>query len=253
MAANFGLHRHTTKTGGIIRDPNPMLATIGQPHSLQEQGSRPPIPLLVVGPTTYALELLDVVGEMPDYEVVGFVECENRQRCQQTHAGLPVHWFDDIKSMAERCQATCALATTHRDKYIDQMVAQGIKFTTLRHPSAHISTQSSFGDGCFIDVGCIVASHSDFRGHVRLKRGAIVGHHTIVEDFVTIQPGVNIAGHCNIGHNAYIGMSAVVLDHINIGAHSVVGAGAVVNKHVPANTMVVGVPARIVRESIQGK
>ena len=230
-----------------------MPATAGKLHSLPDQDDRTPTPLLVLGPTTYALELLDVVGEMPDFQVVGFIECEDRRRCQQAHAGLPVHWVDDIESMTEGCQATCALGTTHRDRYIDQVVSRGIKFATLRHPSAHVSAQTSLRDGCFIDVGCIVASHSEFRRHVRLKRGAIVGHHTIVEDFVTIQPGANVAGHCNIGHNAYIGMSAVVLDHINIGAHSVVGAGAVVTKHVPANTMVVGVPARIVKESIQGK
>jgi acetyltransferase-like isoleucine patch superfamily enzyme len=48
-------------------------------------------------------------------------------------------------------------------------------------------------------------------------------------------------------------MGAVVIDHITIGSHSVIGAGAVVTKDVPDHVLVVGVPARIVKEGIAGK
>jgi acetyltransferase-like isoleucine patch superfamily enzyme len=48
-------------------------------------------------------------------------------------------------------------------------------------------------------------------------------------------------------------MGALVLDHISIGSHSIVGAGAVVTKDVPDNVQVVGVPAKIVKQNIEGK
>jgi acetyltransferase-like isoleucine patch superfamily enzyme len=50
-----------------------------------------------------------------------------------------------------------------------------------------------------------------------------------------------------IGKNAWIGMGAVILPGIHIGEHAIVGAGAVVTKDVPAKTIVVGNPARILR------
>ncbi len=56
-----------------------------------------------------------------------------------------------------------------------------------------------------------------------------------------------------IGEATYIGMRAIVIDHITIGAHSVVGAGAVVTMDVPDHVLVVGMPARIVKENIAGK
>lgn len=49
----------------------------------------------------------------------------------------------------------------------------------------------------------------------------------------------------------WIGMNATILKGVTIGENSIVAAGSVVIKDVPANTMVAGVPARIVKESIE--
>ncbi|NYI03575.1 sugar O-acetyltransferase [Allostreptomyces psammosilenae] len=51
-----------------------------------------------------------------------------------------------------------------------------------------------------------------------------------------------------IGDNVWLGGGAIVLPGVTIGDNAVVGAGAVVTKDVPANVVVVGNPARPVRE-----
>lgn len=43
-------------------------------------------------------------------------------------------------------------------------------------------------------------------------------------------------------------MGAIILDGITIGKNVIVGAGAVVTKDVPDNVLVVGLPARIIKE-----
>jgi maltose O-acetyltransferase len=51
-----------------------------------------------------------------------------------------------------------------------------------------------------------------------------------------------------IGDNVWLGGGAIVLPGVSIGDNTVIGAGAVVTKDIPANSVAVGNPARVVRE-----
>jgi acetyltransferase-like isoleucine patch superfamily enzyme len=50
-----------------------------------------------------------------------------------------------------------------------------------------------------------------------------------------------------IGDNVWIGMGAVILKGVTIGDNSVVGAGSIVTKSIPANVVVAGNPAQVVK------
>jgi sugar O-acyltransferase (sialic acid O-acetyltransferase NeuD family) len=210
-------------------------------------------PLLILGARILAVEVADLVSEIPDFQLKGFVENMERERCTEELEGLPVHWVDDTADLVDTHWAVCALGTTQRSRFIQQAASLGFRFATLVHPWARISPSSQVGEGTIISPGVIVASNSVLGRHVFVNRGVLIGHHTKIGDYVTIQPGANIAGVCRIGQATYIGMGALVLDRIKIGSHSIIGAGAVVNKDVPDHVQVVGVPARIVKENIPGK
>lgn len=210
-------------------------------------------PLLILGTRTFAVEVADLAVEVQEFELAGFVENMERERCEQKLEDLPVFWVEELAQLSKSHSAVCGLSTTMRSRFTDQVAEFGMKFATLVHPSAKVSSRSSPGEGSIVGVGVIVGSHTHLGRHVILNRGAMVGHHTEVGDYVTIQPGANVGGACKIGDATYIGMGAIVIDHITIGSHSVVGAGAVVTKEVPDNVLVVGVPAKIVKENIAGK
>lgn len=215
---------------------------------------RPPTrPLLILGTRTLAVEIADVAADIPGVQVAGFVENLNRQRCQEKLEDLPILWVDDVASLAQSHSAVCGLATTHRSRFVEQIAAYGMPFATVIHPSARISPKSTVGEGSILSVGAIVAARAHLGRYVLVNRGALIGHHTDIGDYVTVQPGANIAGACSIGEATYIGMGAIVIDHITIGSHSVIGAGAVVTADIPDHVLVVGMPARIVKENIAGK
>jgi acetyltransferase EpsM len=212
-----------------------------------------PQPLLILGTTQYALVFADAFSDLPQFQVTGFVENLDRQRCGQKHGELPVHWVDDIAPLRDTNAVICCLSTTRRDRYVQQVKQLGFTFATLIHSTTTVSKKSTIAEGTSLNIGCIIAGFTRIGRYVQINRCVTIGHHTDIQDYVTVQPGANIAGNCHIGTQTYIGIGATVVDGIKIGAHSVIGAGSVVTKDVPDNVLVVGVPAKVVKEGIEGK
>ena len=71
---------------------------------------------------------------------------------------------------------------------------------------------------------------------------------TIVGDFVTVGHGAILHG-CTIEDHCLIGMGAVLLNGVVVGRGSIIAAGAVVTEgtNIPPYSMVVGVPARVLK------
>lgn len=92
------------------------------------------------------------------------------------------------------------------------------------------------GDNSNIQDGAVI--HTDAGFPARIGRGVTIGHRAIVHG-ATVEDEV------------IIGMGAIVLNGAVIGSGSIVGAGAVVTQgtKVPPNSIVVGVPAKVIRQA----
>ncbi len=60
--------------------------------------------------------------------------------------------------------------------------------------------------------------------------------------------GIEIAKPIVVGNNVWIGAGSMILAGVTIGDNCVIGAGSVVTKNIPANTVAVGVPCKVMRE-----
>lgn len=121
-------------------------------------------------------------------------------------------------------------------------------------PNAVVIGDVSIGAGVSIWYGAVVrgdVERIEIGDRTNIQDGVILhgdpGKPTILEDHVTL-------GHRAVIHSAHIergcliGIGAIVLDGVRVGYGSIVGAGALVTKDVPPLSLVVGVPARQVRE-----
>jgi acetyltransferase-like isoleucine patch superfamily enzyme len=91
--------------------------------------------------------------------------------------------------------------------------------------------------------------------HVSIGRECIVADRVMLIDFdhgaVEVERPVRLQGiykrDVRVGHNVWMGYGACVLRGVNIGDNSIVGTSAVITKDVPANAVVGGSPARVIR------
>jgi acetyltransferase-like isoleucine patch superfamily enzyme len=117
-----------------------------------------------------------------------------------------------------------------------------------------------------------VPFHTNFGKHIKIGKNVFINHACsfldlggiIIEDDVQIGPRVNLVTENHpidpstrkyldlksvvIKRNAWIGAGATVLPGVTVGENSIVAAGAVVTKDVPDNSIVGGVPAKLIRK-----
>lgn len=208
--------------------------------------------LLILGAGVFAEEVADLARETGDYEITAYVEGNDPTKVGHATDGVPILWLGDLVGLGASHVAIGAMGTTRRRGFIEQAATMGLPFVRIIHPSAECSCSSEIGVGSLLSRGAIVAAKTRIGRHVVINRGCLIGHHADIGDYCTLSPGANIAGGTRIEEGVYVGMGAIILNGVTIGAHSVVGAGAVVTRDVPSRVQVLGVPARVTREGIEG-
>ena len=140
-------------------------------------------------------------------------------------------------------------AATHRASAARAARAAGLDNPlTLHDPTAVVASTARFGHGVYANAASVVASQAEVGCFAHVNRSASVGHHDVLGFAASLGPGVVLAGHVEIGAAAFVGTGATVLPGVRVGRRAVVGAGAVVTKDVPDFTVVVGNPARPLKD-----
>lgn len=103
------------------------------------------------------------------------------------------------------------------------------------------------GENVFINACCHFQDH----GGVVIGNGCQIGHNVV---FATLNHGLpsekrrdTYPAPIVLGNNVWVGSNATILQGVTIGDNAVIAAGAVVSKDVEANTIVGGVPARLIK------
>ena len=103
------------------------------------------------------------------------------------------------------------------------------------------------GKGVFINMGCKFQD----QGGIFIGNGVLIGHNVVLATLNHAmspnQRSTMIPKPIHIGENVWIGSNSTILPGVTIGDGSIVAAGAVVTKDVPENTIVGGVPAKVMR------
>ena len=105
----------------------------------------------------------------------------------------------------------------------------------------------TIGNDVFINAGCKFQD----QGGIEIGDGSLIGHNVVLatlnHDLAPEKRQQLHPAPIRIGRGVWIGANATITSGVTIGDNAVVAAGAVVNRDIPANTVVGGVPAKIIK------
>ena len=145
-------------------------------------------------------------------------------------------------------------------------VCPRVKFEIGRSATVTLGRWSWIGHGCKIRVheGHLAIGAKTVLGqectlsayqHIEIGRECIIADRVMMIDFdhgmVEVERPIREQGiykrDVNVGHNVWIGYGACLLRGVTVGSNSVIGTSAVVTSDMPENSVVGGIPAKVIR------
>lgn len=205
--------------------------------------------LLIIGAGGHGKVIADIASALGKWDRIAFVD-DKYPDLKQVLDWPVIGGMEDFRM--------------HRQEYPDVFVAvgdnavrqkitiwseeAGFHLPSLIHPRAAVSRLAVIGAGTIINSQSAVNANAKIGKGCIVNTGATVGHDCVLGDFVHVAPGASLAGETVIGEACWIGMRSAVIEQLTVGKGVVVGAGAVVLSDVPDQKLVVGIPAKIIKD-----
>jgi acetyltransferase-like isoleucine patch superfamily enzyme len=139
-------------------------------------------------------------------------------------------------------------APSTKQSIVRRLTNTKCEWPKIVHHGAHVGADVTLERG--VQVGATLAVGNSVGEFATVNLNASISHETkVIRHSLS---WLSIGGNVSIGEGAFIGIGASVIQGITIGAWSVVGAGAVVIEDVEPNTVVAGVPARVIDRRPEG-
>lgn len=216
--------------------------------------------IVVFGTGGNCIDILDTIREINKiertYDCVGFLD-DNQGTWGKDIHGVPVLGpLSKAKEFVDSCYFVNGIGSQKNFYKKKQIIAKSQvplnRFETIIHPSATVSDMAKIGKGVVILQNVTIASNVEIGNHVIILPNSVISHDDVIKDYSCITAGVCISGGVTVGESSYLGTNCSIIENIVIGKHSLIGMGSVVIDHVPENSVMVGNPARFLRNTFIG-
>jgi len=211
--------------------------------------------MLIIGAKGFAKEVLEVIYQLNQLDNLVFYDDINNDLPEKLFGKFPIlRTIQDATSYFKTTDNRFTVGIGNpvlRKRLYDKFTDIGGAFTSVISPFATIG---NYGNN--IERGCNIMTGSIITSDIYIKKGSLInlnctiGHDSTLGAFVELSPGVHISGNCKIGDYVVFGTNSTILPKLTIGNNVIVGAGSVVTKDFPDNCLVVGVPAKIIKQLV---
>lgn len=205
---------------------------------------------IIIGSGQFCEFIINVIEETKDLECLGYVtkDGNNNPEIKNYDCLGDDNYIANNKDKFESVFPAIGDLILRR-KIIDNLNRMDVKISPIIHPNSYQSSTSSFINSSLMG-GSFLSNNVTLGEYSVIGSGAYIHHDTKVGINSLVGGGSQIGASVTIGDNVLFGIGAVVASQqeITIGNNSIVASGAVVLKDVPANSMVMGNPARVIKK-----
>ncbi|GAA1395150.1 sugar O-acetyltransferase [Luteococcus peritonei] len=166
----------------------------------------------------------------PSFREVERIVAENARLCQELNASP--HSLEEVRQVVEQMTG----------RPVDESTSIALPFRT------DFGRHIFLGKDVFINTDCLFVDLGGIHIADKVLIAPRVSIITVNHDIDPERRRSVVTAGVRIERNAWIGAGATLCPGVTVGENSVVGAGSVVTKDVPANVVVAGVPAKVVKQ-----
>lgn len=211
--------------------------------------------LLVIGASSVALNVLDLAHEL-SRSVEVFVDETVAAGAQLRGTDFQVAntlepWIDD-----DRLDVVIAIGDNFWRENVYNRLRHRVRperFINLVHPRATVSSYARLGIGSLLLANSTIGPYATIGDFAYLNVNTVVAHDCALGSFVSMSPGAALAGRVRVGARSSVGMNASVREGRAVSEDVIVGANSFVNSDAPSSCVLVGAPARVLRERVSGE
>ena len=208
----------------------------------------------LIGYSSQSRAATDGLADAQPLRIVGILD--DGMRKGGDVAGAPVlGGMPEAKRLAEErpdARFVLAISAPHTYLYRPDVARRAAlsrdRYATYLMPGAHIVPSARVGCGAVLFPGVVIGADAVIEDHVQIWPNVVVSHDCRVEEFATVASSAALNGGVTVARGAYVGSGALVREGASVGTSALVGMGAVVLSDVGAGQVVVGNPARYLRD-----
>ncbi|HEY5039220.1 MAG TPA: hypothetical protein VIJ93_09135 [bacterium] len=206
--------------------------------------------LIILGTGVHGAEMVEIVervnADKKTWNLIGFLSFDKAQKGRSFNQTPVLGSFDDIPGFSKAFFIP-------NNKWNRSTPLPMNRVTSLIDPTTFISRTAQIGKGVVLYPNCYVGLQAKIGDFVFSLSNSVINHDVVLETGVIVTSGVMLAGSVHVEEGCYLGQACTVREKLRIGKGSLIGMGTVVTKDVVPNSVMVGCPAKKLKDRFPDK